>query len=178
VDIPELEVEQWLSGAYDDLSTKLREQIEAIDELYLLDEMEWDFEDVEGHCSVRREKISIIEEYLAGGLRLDPMLSLSRTALRALARARGFELDWRDKRREEYYAEHGNETSIFICRPEEVDDLLTNDANRDYFRDEVWIDTLDERPPIPYLVLDIEKLNDLREERDSAPENFGEPRED
>ena len=173
VDIPELRGEQWVSGEYDELPQALREQIEAIDELYDSDEMEWDWEDVEDHCPVRREKNSLIEEYLAGGLRSKPMLSRCTTSLRNQAVARNIEGDWRDNKRDEYYAEHGNETRILIVRPEEVDDLITSETNRDYFRDEIWIDTLDV-DPIPYLILDIEELKNLREEiEDSAREEFG-----
>ena len=58
-----------------------------------------------------------------------------------------------------------------IVRPEEVD-LITCETNRDYFRDEIWIDTLDE-DPIPYLILNIEELKNLREIEDSAREEYG-----
>ena len=174
VDIPELRVEQWTRGEYDDLSPVVREQIEAIEELYSdRDEVKWDWEDVEDHCIERREKNSLIEEYLAGGLRLPPMLSRCTTALRIQAVARNIDSDLRSQARDEYYAKHGNETRILIVRPEEVDDLITCETNRDYFRDEIWIDTLDE-DPIPYLILDIEELKNLREEiEDSAREEYG-----
>jgi len=173
--ISELTSNQWKQGEFDHLSPAIREgletvreQLQAIDEYfttwYYTDEDKIEYlQKVGDHCPVRREKNSLIEEYLAGGLRLSPMLSRCTTALRHQAVARNIDSDWRAKKRDEYYAEHGNETRILIVRPEEVDDLITCETNRDYFRDEIWIDTLDV-DPIPYLILDIEELKNLREE--------------
>ena len=186
INISELTSNQWEQGEFDHLSPAIREELEtvreqlqAIDEYYTKwyrnddDEIEYVFDKVGDHCPVRAEKNSLIGEYLAGGLRLPPMLSRDTTTLRHQAVGRNIDSDWRGKKRDEYYAEHGNETRILIVRPEEVDDLITCETNRDYFRDEIWIDTLDV-DPIPYLILDIEELKNLREEiEDSAKEEFG-----